>query len=338
MLKSDKTIEELSFADWWAMFPGSYLCAMLPKEGQAEGCIPSDELPAGCTEEQAFEFMQKYVQMNQGGWNIHFTPNGVKVKEDKNKLLNFANVNAFFVDIDIPMTNDVKSEADLVVRAELKNDILSDIFIKKVPLPTLTIETRNGFQLYWVIKGIVTEEDFNMIQRALVKEYKADPACSKLTSMLRVPYFKYYKKGETGIIKPVQLFCSMCMYTQAEILEHLDIQPVEVERERVFISVPTYKTNKSMWQKVTDLPVDQVIEKLSGTDAVRGDVFTLKRTSPDKLNIIANGATTPNWLDLEKNMIFSNNQPRFCNIFHFLKWYGLTPGETKEYIKTLFKL
>ena len=333
------TTEELTFMDFWAIFLGSYLCIMTPDRGQAEGCIPSDDL-GFCDEEQAYKYMQKFQAFNKMGWNVHFTPNGVKTPENKNQKENFSHINSFFVDIDIEETKEIKEDADIEKRQEGKNKILAMLFSLPLPIPSLTVETRNGYQVYWFVNNAI-DGDFERIQRALAIMTGGDVSCSRRTSMLRVPFFKYYKKGETGIVTPSFLFSSLLVYSQEEITRNI-IWPAEVEPEQHEPVNYIHRVDRpkffGIWGKIYALPVKDVIERLSGESLVNGERFILKRSAEFKYNLFVNGNISPNWIDIQKNMVFSNNEPKFCTILHFLLWYGNAREDIKEQLKTMFSL
>lgn len=336
MIKSMITAEALTFADFWGIFPGSYVCAMKPEEGQGYGDIPSDVLRY-CTDEEAWSYMQKFRRLNDMGWNIHFTPNGMQTANEKNRKENFSHVNAWFVDIDIEESKTILGPETLVLRENGKTDILARIFSSQVPLPSLTVETRNGYQLCWFALD-AREEDFDRIQAALCLAFGGDAACSKKTSMLRVPFFKFYKNGETGIIQPDNFFSSLALYNQIDIERKLSF-PSSIPKEEVYVSnVSNYVPRYGVWGRLDEIPVKQAIEKLSGNYLVNGEVLTLIKVSDHKFNILSNGKVTPNWIDVERNRVFSNNAPRFCSIMHFLLWYGNSKEEIKEHVKTLFGL
>lgn len=340
MIYSEKKLEDVTFSDWWALFPGSYLCALDPKNGQKAGIIPSDELKNNNTEEAAYVFMEKYNKLNQDGYNIHFTPNGVVKASEKNRAENFAHVNALFVDIDIEETKKIEGvHGGLQRRTELKDELLGRIFDCDFHFPTFTVETRNGFQLIWCLLGEISAEEFTQMETQLVALYQGDPACTHLTSLLRVPYFRYYKNGETGLISLVPHYCSLAMYTRMEIWEKLpSYSPsVQIPEEKIF-TIKEFIPTATIWDKIKEIPIKDLLERLSGDSFVEGQVFTFRKTGAAKHNVFANGQATPNWVDESRNMIFSNNLSRFCNIFHFLDFYGHTRQESKDYICKLLNM
>lgn len=331
------TIDDITYCDFWAIFLGSYICCLAENGGQFEGSIPSDLLGSS-TEETANLFMQKYQQKNEEGFNIHFTPNGMLKAEDKNRQTNFAHINAWFVDIDIDDCKEIKTPEDLNRRQTKKDLILGSLINHKVPMPSLTVETRNGYQVYWFAKGAKVE-NFDKIQKALCKLLNGDTAASSKTSMLRVPTFKYYKKGETGTINPNRLFSCLKVYSEEEMTQALALEEPPLKPNRFTFKMYDFGSkNYGVWNQIDNWPVMDILEKLSGSSYVNGDQFTFKRINQNKFSVMVNSHPSPNWIDTTKNKIFSNNESKFCAIPHYLAWYGHSLADIKQLLIQLLNL
>lgn len=304
-------------------FPNTYICAMADSGGQFEGRVPP---PHGWS-----NVLPLYQDLNKSGYNIFFTPNGAKAVEGRNSLSNIKQINAWWIDIDIEETKKVDNEVQRVLRSEKKAFILGEIFGNTSLWPSLTIETRNGYQLYWFADDTATQEKWLSIGAAIYQHFKkvgADKSTVKIMQLMRVPKFYYFKHGERG---PIEIFWPLSTFkkhSESEMTQHFP-PTVVVETPALKIEVrtfrPTFKypvTSQDVFVKATALPIEDVIQKLSGHWLVNGDTLTLQHENRDKSNILANGRVTPNWIVRSTNQIFSNNANRpGPTIIQYLEWY-----------------
>lgn len=306
----------------------SYVFA-LGEKGQLNGSKPMDH----CKTDEDYNnfFIEKYVKLNKEGFGIHFTPNGVKSVEDRNKLKNLLCINTWFVDVDVDETKQIINNDDLVKRKIKKDEILTKIFDSDI-WPSLIVETRNGYHLYWWSIGDAKEKNYKLIQTGLAKKFNGDIGAAGVLHSLRVPGFKYKKNGEEGYIEIWEGFSTKKLYTEMQMFEFVGQKPDEVtlvvtnhkepELTPISYKISIIAQKDNVFEVVEKMPVRDVIEWLSGRTEVNGDVFTFVNGSNGKFNLLANGKSTPNFISPVENKIFSNNTPAFCLIKHFLEWYG----------------
>lgn len=332
MSKPFLTVQEF----FGGIFIDSYVFAMPEGGGQTKGSMPTNYCYSSDAINKFFE--ETYFPLNKNRYGIHFTPNGIKNLEEKNRKHNLSHINAWFLDIDIEGSKHIKDEADKMYREDRKGDIQSTIFGLDL-MPSLTVETRNGYHLYWFALPVASEYKFQTIQSKLAyifKEHGSDLSMLNPLHSLRVPYFRYYKDGEEGTVTPIEIFSSLKLYSEKEMLAWLEPYPeMTTPRKRLdnrcgptlpdnmIYAINVYHNQRhGIFSRAEERPVRSILEKLSGSEAVRGDVFSFVKTGEGKYNVMANLKVTPNWIDEKENRIFSNNQPRFCVIHHFLAWYG----------------
>lgn len=331
------TIDTLTLTDFFmGIFPGSYFCC-LTERGQINGEVPFEKL-IHKTESEIIDWSQKWIDWNNEGLNIHFTPNGLKEGSLTNKKENFSHINAWWVDVDIEETkilseNLVERESQLILRQQGKNKILGKFFSSKLPLPSMLNETRNGYQAIWFAKN-GSLKNFEKIQASLVYEFGGDKAASTPNSMLRVPDFKYYKKGETGIIAPQFTWSTCQLVEEADMLNRIKIEPVVVLPHVYQIQrAPQSNSGHGIWSQLDSIAVQYQIAKLSGHWLVNGETLSLKKT-----NIWANNQPTPCFVDLKANHIYSKNYSGMKSLLQFCQWYGHSKEVVTENLKLLFNL
>lgn len=312
--------------------------------GQFEGGIynPSDSLK---------DFLIKYVDLNKARNNIFFTPNAANTVEGRNSLSNLKQItqkdgtvkpgiNAWWIDIDIPSTKTgdmfymgpgIDAET-MKLREEKKAEILGFVF-EKEPWPSLTIETRNGYQLYWLSDGSATQDNFLKIGLSIYEHFKlcgADKSTVKVMQLMRVPNFYYIKHGEVGRIKVDETLSTFEKYSEARMLEAFPPQTVYdsaalIPMERK-VSKPRYKRilgdPKDIFVRVINMPIEEVLLKVSGHWLVNGDEIMLQKQDTDRSNVIVNGKGSPNFVVRSRNHIYSNNaDTKGPTIVQYLRWY-----------------
>lgn len=329
------------------IFPFSYFCAMKEGGGVFEEHVPALEIEA-CQDkavmEQAYnDLMLRYMDVNRKGANIFFSPNGVRTVEGRHNEANFQNVNSFYIDIDIQEAKDGRHAG---LREDKKAEIRGHIFMLPATVwPSMAVESRNGMQLYWFTGGDITKEVFGNIERGILEHFLhcgADRSSVKILQLLRVPSFRYWKKGETGTIDIFYPFSSGQMFTPEEMKEHFWIEPPvpmipkKILSKKYTIKIPTLKEN-CIFERVHALPIREQIEKLSGHWLVRGEGITFQKPIGRKSNLMYNGKVGPNWIDEQYNAIFSNNADvKGPTITQFLQWYGFTKAEIARGLHEIF--
>lgn len=329
----DKTIETLTLTDFfWGIFPGCYICARSENGGQFDGRIST-------AEEKICSFVKKYVDLNKQGYNILFTPNGLKEGSFTNKSENFDHINAWWVDIDIDETkqlpeDEVERAKMLLLRHEKKAEILAKIFSSRLPLPSMLNETRNGYQAIWFALPPTKIENFRTIQEALVYEFSGDIAAGRITSLIRLPRMTYYKKGESGEIKPNFTFSTCQLVTESEMLLKIKQKPIEKKQDQFcFPTIFRRARGFGIWDKIDQIPITEQIRIISGSYLVGGEEIVIK-----KKNIFANGKSTPVWADLNTNSLYSQNMKGMKSLLQFCMWYGHDKEEVTRGLKILFNL
>lgn len=310
------------------LFPCSYVCATAESGAQFDGSVPCLDYP-----EKPEQALPRYQKLNLRGHNIFFTPNQAQAAAGKNRLDNLAQINAWYIDID--------TKSDLAARNDKKGEVLTQIFMHSL-WPSLTIETRNGYHLYWLSDGTATEKNWETIERGIFEYFEpvgADRSTTKIMQLMRVPKMYFYKKGEKGMIEFIPYFSTLRYHGDEEMLAKF---PASLKPQNSQVSsavyTPTIIKVNDIFTHVVSLPIADVLAKLSGTTLVKNDILTLQYPDKDKTNVLANGRVSPNWIIKSTNQIFSNNaDPSGPTILQFLQWYhGPRWAMIAEELKKIF--
>jgi len=326
-------------------FPETYICAMAQGGGQFDG-VKVDHLT------DINKMIKTFQDLNISRHNIYFTPNGAKTAEGKNRLDNLAKINSWWIDIDIDETKHADDEETLKVRERKKAEIRGYIFgVADCPIwPSLTIETRNGFQLYWFAKGETDKDTWMTIGLSIYEHYKAvggDKSTVKVMQLMRVPNFCYIKNGEVGKIEIFPLLSTLRRHSQDEMLK--SFPPIIQKQEELDLKIdpkiykPIYRQEDEdkhdIFLKVVQIPLDEVLAKLSGHWLVNGEKLTLQKLDTVKSNILVDGKVSPNFIVRTSNHIFSNNaEVKGPTIVQYLSWYQNRKSIIAKGLKELFPI
>lgn len=183
--------------------------------------------------------------------------------------------------------------------------------IAKSPLiPSLLIKTKRGYHLYWFVKDYALECHFEQ-QNAIINFLGGDKGAKDLCRVLRVPGY-YHHKQEPFLVHEVAR--TNKIYSTKD----FDVFP-KVEKKQ-FVSTTTNGNHK------------EILQKLSGTHYVKGEVFEFSSFS-NKDQIYINGKLSPCWLD--SRGIIGSNTGHGGSIYNFLAYYGWSKEEIKNILRNL---
>ena len=144
----------------------------------------------------------KLEEHNANDRGIHFTvnPGGTKRQE-------ITEIRALFIDIDdVPLEEQKKRIRAFPIR------------------PSLVVRTRRGYHVYWKVKDIAVGE-FEMFQKALIKQFGADPVITNPNRCMRLPGF-YNCKDEEPVLTALVCYHPERIYTKADFEAVLELEPL----------------------------------------------------------------------------------------------------------------
>lgn len=207
--------------------------------------------------------------------------------------------------------------------------------IHKYCYPSLLVETKNGFHVYWDAKNATVDNFEEIVSDRLVFLFKADPKARDLARILRVPGYKHLKNPQDPFeIKKVWSY--PVSYTEEQMIYNFKL-PKEKQTEsktkqelrKVFKA-----DGNDLWEKVYNLDCQLALERLSGTPAVGCENITFRRVSNGNLNILVDGKSTSCWVDSSKRIGSSDNGGP--TIWQWINWYHRDNKKTYEYMKDYF--
>lgn len=208
--------------------------------------------------------------------------------------------------------------------------------INKSPLiPSLVVETKRGFQVYWRAKDANPAHWNAIVLDRLVPHYGADKNARDLARILRAPNFWHLKDPADPFLVRVVWRCEAA-YREADIarkyepVTHELAQRADHEQHRREHKV----YGDDFWDRVWNLDCREGLARLSGHAAVNGEVFTFRRVSNGNWNIVVNKKGTSCWVD--RNGRIGSLSKGGPTLFAWLRWYGHSPARCVSVLKEIF--
>lgn len=226
--------------------------------------------------ETPFEELKSW---NEKGYGIFWTFN--EFKNNRRLKENCTKINLWAVEID-----DGAKEDQLRL-------------IKKGLIPSRIVETKRGYHLYFHAKN-ATKENFKRIMKDfLIPFYKADQGVNDVSRVFRVPGYLHQKDlNDPFLVK--QVFFHDHAYSEELIMSiYPDTNKAQMEKHKESIQKISRETStgENVWSAIFQMDQMAALERLSGTQAVFGEVYEFKKTTRNRFNIFVNGEATSCFID-----------------------------------------
>lgn len=264
----------------------------------------------GCHKVNSFSEADKW---NMDGWGIYWTVNDFA--DQPRTKENCVKINAWAIDLDDG------SKAEQMER------------INKAPIqPSYIIESKNGYHIYFSAID-ATIDNYRPIVERLVKFYGADENAKDVSRLLRCPYYFHWKDPQDKFF--VQQVTPIGPgYTEKQIMK-LFPEEKKIEQKKMFYNFrqnqQSPKSSDDLYHRLNGVDCEQALMRLSGSEAICGDVISFKRTTMGNLNILVNGKSTSCWIDRDKKIGSSDGGGP--TIWNWVKWYYKDNKKTYELLK-----
>lgn len=175
-----------------------------------------------------------------------------------------------------------------------KEDQLKLISVSPIK-PSLIIESNKSFHMYWFAKDW-TIENRNKICWGLRNFFWGDPAiASDISRVLRLPGFNHMKNPD----EPFECIISDWnweYYTEEEMLNAFpDTETLNDKKQKAIKKEAQIKQavwNDDTWDRIRAMDCKTMLEKISWTSLVWGDIITFRHNSNGTEQIYCNGKST----------------------------------------------
>jgi len=252
-----------------------------------------------------FDMVKK---INDAGAGIFFTPNSFK---DRRVKENCKKINAWFFEIDDIPKNE---QASLIERSPV--------------CPSLVVESKNSYHVYFLAED-GTIENFERIQRSLIKYFNSDRAIKDSTRVMRLPGYNHMK----GDPFPVKIVSNHGFkHTEKTMINNFPYEEEAKEEKEIPIK-PDNEDEMTLWDHTFWIDCKTALERLSGSSWVRQEIYSFKPRSQGGYHIFVNGKAANAWLDLNGRIASPEDVNGGPSIIQWLKYMGWDKKDIYRIIK-----
>lgn len=269
-----------------------------------------DPAPHGCHQVKDWG---ECDQWNQKKWGVFWTVNEF---DGTRQIKNLKRIISWAVDIDDGTKEEQRSR------------------IKKYPTPTIVVETKRGYQIYFHTKD-ATLENHKEIQDRLMIAYGGDKNAKDIARILRAPFYYHWKDPENPYIVKIAHH-SENLFKEKNMLEFF-LKPEDkkkLEQKNISKKELSFLQNENIFDTIYSLDCEQALLRLSGHSCVFNEIYSFKRNSNGKLNLIVNGKNTSVFIDENKRI--GSSDKGGPTIFQWINWFHKDYKKTYKYFKEIF--
>lgn len=189
--------------------------------------------------------------------------------------------------------------------------------------PSLIIESNKSYHMYRFAKD-GTIENWTKVCRWIRNFFNGDPAiASDISRVLRVPGYYHMKDSANPFMCDIVDWNGE-YYTEEDMLKAFpDTETLAEKEARAIKKEQQLKQaiwNDDTWDRIRAMDSKAMLEKISGTSLVGGDIISFRHNSNGTQQIFCNGKSTGCWIDT-KWKIWSTDKggPNWTN---WIAWYG----------------
>lgn len=169
--------------------------------------------------------LSEIEKLNQNGYGIFWVLNdfnGARKKE------NLTHINFWFCDID---GGNKTSQIEKIKSLNI--------------VPTWVIETKNGYHCYWAVNGKASLENFEKIEKGIIKKLNGDKHCVDPLRLLRAPgYYHMKNPKDPFFVNFVEELNTDATYTEEQMLFYF-----EDEEKSIYNKIKIHYNNKNEFLK-----------------------------------------------------------------------------------------
>lgn len=258
--------------------------------------------------------LNKAHELNEMGYGIFWAVNEFKGKRQR---VNLSRIVSWYCETD-------DKPKELIERK-----------INESLIPSLIVESKRGYHIYWDAASDVSIDNYEAIQERIISFFGADKGVKDLCRILRAPGF-YHKKNPHDPFLVREVFRSDFTYNERSMIYFFRINEKEEEKikQRQVVRDALKKEGQSVWEYFIDLNCKEALTRISGSDAVNGENFSFKQNPTGLYQIYVNGKRTQCWLD--ENFKIGSHSKGGPGIFNWIKWYGFDNYQVVNILKRYF--
>ena len=270
----------------------------------------SDPSPHGCHMVESWGDANLW---NEKQWGIYWTVNEF---DGPRQIKNLKRIISWAVDIDDG------------TKAQQRETI------KKYPMPSLVIETKRGYQIYFHTDD-ATPENHKDIQERLVTAYGGDKNARDIARILRAPFYLHWKDPADPFLI-VAKHTSENKFKESHMLkfflkaedEKKYEQKKDIQKDLKFLN------DDNLFDRIYSMDCEQALIRLSGHECVAGEKYSFRQNANGNMNLIVNGKGSSVFLDKDKRIGSSDGAGP--SPFQWINWFQKDNKKTYQYFKEIF--
>jgi len=205
--------------------------------------------------------------------------------------------------------------------------------IKSGVLPSIVVETKRGFHVYFRVTDLCVEE-FPILMNLLIEFYNADRNAKDICRVLRTPNFYHWKESNNKFLTKI-LFENSNSYKMSQIKRYYTKNRPTLQSRTFQNKSKHAAANKAdLLKRICNANAEALLLSLSGDPMVGGEIYSFKSTREGNKNIFVNGKSTSCFIDRCGRIGSSSGGGP--TIFQWLKWYGHDNHAITKFLKERF--
>lgn len=253
-------------------------------------------------------------ELNKNGFGIFWSVNEF---DGRRKIKNLKKINSWYCETDAGSKD--------VLRERINEGLI----------PSLIIESKRGYHIYWNAEDAVIE-NYEQIQERLIAFFGADKGVKDLARILRAPGYMHLKNpSDPFLIKEV--FRSDFVYKEKSMRYFFKVdEKVEQEiKQKQFVrDALKGHGGLTVWSYFIDLNCEMALSRISGSAVVSGEVYTFRVGSNNTKQIYVNGKRSQCWIDASGKI--GSHSKGGPGVFNWIKWFGYDNRDVVSALKQFF--
>lgn len=243
-------------------------------------------------------------------WTVNEFKNASNVLENCTKLV------SWYADLD----NITLQKDDLLYNAQI--------------LPTMIVKTKGGYHSYWHCKD-ATMANYALLNKRLTYCFTKKASVHDVSRILRVPGYLHWKN-------PAEPFkCEIIWqldvaYTEKQLLwacqkKHPDEEKLD---DVIKNEVKYFSSGDDFFAWLAGQNQKELLEQLSGTDAVCYEKYSFRLQRNGKYAIYVNDTLSASWIDVQGRI--GSHAKGGPLVYNWLRYFGFSPREATQKLKEKF--
>ena len=196
---------------------------------------------------------------------------------------------------------------------------MHDKLVRSPLVPSLIVETKRGYQAYWLAKDGKADHWNAIVLERLVPHFGSDANARDLCRILRVPGFLHLKDPSSPFLVR-DVWRQSVAYSERQVAEAFKWVPNRAEHQRHLAEaqraaerearerarqaaiaagqIPT----ETLWEAIWNLDCEEGLRRLSGHWSVGGEQYTFRATARGRLNVFVDGKSSSCFIDENKKI------------------------------------